>query len=252
MLFRSAATPGIEDLTLTTNGSLLERQAEPLARAGLRRITVSLDSLDDEVFARLNDVGVPVATILAGIDAAERAGLAPIKVNMVVRRGVNEASILPMARHFRERGAILRFIEYMDVGHTNRWQLDEVVPAAEIVERIGRELPLEPVPPRYPGEVASRFRYRDGSGEIGVIASVTGPFFGDCTRLRLTADGRLYTCLFGIDGHDLRAPLRSGTDDATLRDLVRTIWSARDDRYSELRSGGEAPADRVEMSRIGG
>ena len=247
-----AGLEGIDDLTLTTNGSLLERHAAPLAAAGLRRITVSLDSLDDAVFARLNDVAVPVATVLAGIAAAERAGLAPIKVNMVVRRGVNEESILPMARHFRERGHILRFIEYMDVGTTNGWRLDEVVPMEEIVARIDAELPLEPVPAAYLGEVAGRFRYRDGSGEIGVIASVTRPFCGDCTRLRLTAEGELYTCLFGGAGHDLRGPLRAGEDDAALRARVRAIWAAREDRYSELRAAGVATGPRVEMSQIGG
>lgn len=247
-----ATIAGIEDLTLTTNGSLLERHAAALAAAGLRRITVSLDSLDDAVFARLNDVAVPVATVLAGIAAAERAGLAPIKVNMVVRRGVNEESILPMARHFRERGHILRFIEYMDVGTTNGWRLDEVVPMEEIVARIDAELPLEPVPAAYLGEVAGRFRYRDGSGEIGVIASVTRPFCGDCTRLRLTAEGELYTCLFGGTGHDLRGPVRAGEDDAALRARVRAIWTAREDRYSELRAAGVATGPRVEMSQIGG
>jgi cyclic pyranopterin phosphate synthase len=247
-----AAVPGIRDLALTTNGSLLARQAEALAAAGLRRITVSLDSLDDAVFARLNDVDVPVATILAGIDAAARVGLAPIKVNMVVRRGVNEDSILPMARLFRERGHILRFIEYMDVGHTNGWRLDEVVPFREILARVDAELPLEALPPRYPGEVADRYRYRDGSGEVGIIASVTQPFCGSCTRLRLTAEGQLFTCLFGVRGHDARSLLRSGADDAMIRERLRAIWSSRADRYSELRSDATAALPRVEMSRIGG
>ncbi len=247
-----AAIPGLTDLALTTNGSLLERQAAGLAAAGLRRVTVSLDSLDDAVFARLNDVAVPVATVLAGIDAAIAAGMAPVKVNMVVRRGVNEESIVPMARYFRERGQVVRYIEYMDVGTTNGWRMDDVVPMAEILARIDAVFPLAPVPPAYPGEVAGRYRYRDGSGEIGVIASVTRPFCGDCTRLRLTAEGELYTCLFGGRGHDLRAPLRAGADDAALAARVREIWAARDDRYSELRAAGGTGLPKVEMSHIGG
>jgi cyclic pyranopterin phosphate synthase len=247
-----AAIPGVDDLTLTTNGSLLAGKAQALADSGLGRITVSLDSLDDAVFGRLNDVDFPVARVLEGIDAAARAGLAPIKVNMVVRRGVNEDSILPMARHFRSAGHILRFIEYMDVGHTNGWRLDDVVPMAEIVARIDAEMPLEPVAPTYPGEVADRFRYRDGSGEVGVIASVTQPFCGDCTRARLTAEGMLFTCLFGVRGHDLRAPLRSGEDDPALSARIRGVWSSRDDRYSELRTAATEAMERVEMSRIGG
>ena len=247
-----AATPGVRDLTLTTNGSLLAGKARALADAGLRRITVSLDSLDDAVFGRLNDVGFPVATVLDGITAAEQAGLSPIKINMVVRRGVNEDSILPMARYFRERAHVLRFIEYMDVGHSNGWRLEEVVPAAEIVARIDGEMPLEPVPPAYPGEVADRWRYRDGTGEVGIIASVTRPFCGDCTRARLTAEGELYTCLFGVSGHDLRGPLRAGASDAELRRLVCGVWLVRDDRYSELRSLATVELPKVEMSHIGG
>ena len=247
-----AAVPGITDLTLTTNGSLLERKAAALAAAGLRRITVSLDSLDDATFARLNDVDFPVERVLAGIRAAAVAGLAPIKVNMVVRRGVNEDSILPMARFFREQGHILRFIEYMDVGHSNGWRLDEVVPMREILDVIDAEMPLEGVPPLYPGEVADRFRYRDGSGEVGIIASVTEPFCGTCTRARLTAEGQLFTCLFGVRGHDLRALLRSDADDATVSERVRAIWSVRADRYSELRSEATTPLPKVEMSHIGG
>jgi cyclic pyranopterin phosphate synthase len=252
---------GVEDLTLTTNGALLARQADALAEAGLDRVSVSLDSLDDEVFGRLNDVGFPVAVVLAGIRAAEAAGLAPIKVNMVVRRGVNEQSVLPMARHFRERGQILRFIEYMDVGHTNGWRMEDVVPAEELLAVIDAELPLVELPPRYPGGVASRWAYRDGSGEVGVIASVTRPFCGDCTRARLSADGQLYTCLFATAGHDLRGPLRAGAADEELRDELRRLWRGRDDRYSELRSlatverGRSLPMvdqTRVEMSRIGG
>jgi cyclic pyranopterin phosphate synthase len=247
-----APLPGLRDLTLTTNGSLLAGKAAALRDAGLRRVTVSLDSLDDAVFARMNDVGFPVAAVLEGIDAAARAGLAPIKINMVVRRGVNEESVLPMARHFRERGHILRFIEYMDVGHSNGWRLDEVVPADELLARIDTEMPLVAVPPNYPGEVASRWRYRDGAGEVGVIASVSQPFCGDCTRARITAEGLLYTCLFGIRGHDLRASLRGGSDDDAIRSQIRRIWTVRTDRYSELRSDATRSLPRVEMSHIGG
>jgi cyclic pyranopterin phosphate synthase len=247
-----AALPGPIDLTLTTNGSLLADKAQALADAGLRRITVSLDSLDDEVFARLNDADFPVARVLDGIDAAERAGLSPIKVNMVVRRGINEESVLPMARYFRERGHILRFIEYMDVGHTNGWRMDDVVPAAEIVARIDAEMPLDPLDPLYSGEVADRWRYRDGSGEVGVIASVSQPFCGTCTRARLTAEGRLFTCLFGVRGHDLRAPLRSGVGDDELAAKIRAVWRVRTDRYSELRSLATVDLPKVEMSHIGG
>jgi GTP 3',8-cyclase len=240
------------DLTLTTNGSLLPQKAQALADAGLRRITVSLDSLDDEVFRAMNDVDFPVQRVLAGIEAAAAAGLAPVKVNMVVRRGLNEDSVLPMARHFRESGHILRFVEYMDVGHSNGWRLDDVVPAAELVAAIDAELPLEPVEPAYRGEVARRWRYRDGGGEIGLIASVTQPFCGDCTRARVSADGKLYTCLFAVRGHDLRAPLRSGASDAELSDAVAAIWRVRDDRYSELRTAATADLPKVEMSYIGG
>ena len=247
-----AGLDGLADLTLTTNGSLLARKATGLAAAGLDRVTVSLDALDDAVFARLNDVDFPVAQVLEGIDAAERAGLQPIKVNMVVRRGLNEDSVLPMARFARERRYTLRFIEYMDVGHTNGWVLDEVVPSAEVVAAIGAELPLEPLEPLYPGEVASRWRYRDGRGEIGVISSVTQPFCGTCTRARLTAEGVLYTCLFATRGVDLRAPLREGADDDSLRALLSSVWSARADRYSELRSEETRALPKVEMSRIGG
>jgi cyclic pyranopterin phosphate synthase len=226
----------------------------------LTRISVSLDSLDEQTFARMNDVGFPVNTVLEAIDAASEAGLRPVKVNMVVRRGLNEADVVPMARYFRERGHIMRFIEYMDVGHTNGWRMDDVVPAAEILARIDAEMPLVALAPQYPGEVADRWAYRDGEGELGVIASVTQPFCADCSRARLTADGQLYTCLFASVGHDLRGPLRSGASDADLNDLIATVWRARKDRYSELRteatrSGRELPIvdpDRVEMSRIGG
>ena len=240
------------DLTLTTNGSLLPHKAQALADAGLGRITVSLDSLDDEVFRAMNDVDFPVERVLAGIEAAAAAGLTPVKVNMVVRRGLNEDSVLPMARYFRESGHILRFVEYMDVGHTNGWRLDDVVPAAELVAAIGAELPLEPVEPAYRGEVARRWRYRDGGGEIGLIASVTQPFCGDCTRARVSADGKLYTCLFALRGHDLRAVLRSGASDDELSRAIGDVWRVREDRYSELRTAETADIPKVEMSYIGG
>jgi cyclic pyranopterin phosphate synthase len=239
------------DLTLTTNGAVLAQKADALAEAGLGRITVSLDSLDDDVFRAMNDVDFPVARVLEGIDAAAAAGL-PVKVNAVVKRGLNEDSVLAMARHFRGSGHVLRFIEYMDVGHTNGWRLDDVVPAAEIVATIDSELPLEPLPPRYPGEVAERFRYRDGAGEIGVIASVTRPFCGACTRARLSADGSLYTCLFATTGHDLRALVRAGGDDAEIAAAIGGIWRVRGDRYSEIRSAATRDLPKVEMSYIGG
>ena len=240
------------DLTLTTNGALLAGKAARLKEAGLNRITVSLDSLDDDVFRAMNDVDFPVARVLAGVDAALAAGLDPVKVNVVVKRGLNEDGILPMARHFRGTGVVLRFIEYMDVGHTNGWRLDDVVPAAEIVAQIDAELPLEPVEPAYRGEVATRWRYRDGSGEIGVISSVTQPFCGDCTRARLSADGKVYTCLFAVKGHDLRALLRGGASDDELAAALSAVWRARGDRYSELRSAATPDPERVEMSYIGG
>ena len=247
-----AAIEGVRDLTLTTNGTALRRLAGPLAAAGLRRITVSLDSLDDEVFRRMNGIDWPVGRVIDGIAAARAAGLDPIKVNTVVRRGVNEDSILPLARWAREEGLVVRFIEFMDVGHTNGWRLDEVVPQAEILARIDAELPLEPVPPAYPGEVADRFRYRDGSGEVGVIASVTQPFCGACTRARLSAEGELFTCLFAARGTGLKEPLRAGATDEELVARIRAAWTARDDRYSELRTAGTAELPRVEMFAIGG
>jgi cyclic pyranopterin phosphate synthase len=239
------------ELTLTTNGALLAAKANVLADAGLDRITVSLDSLDDEIFTALNDVDFPVARVLAGIAAAAAAGL-PVKVNCVVKRGVNDGEIVALARHFHGTPHTLRFIEYMDVGHTNGWRLDDVVPAAEIVAAIGAELPVEPLEPAYRGEVARRYRYVDGGGEIGVIASVTQPFCGDCTRARLSAEGRLFTCLFAVRGHDLRALVRGGASDEELEDAVRGVWSRRGDRYSELRSAATEPLDKVEMSYIGG
>jgi GTP 3',8-cyclase len=246
-----AGIPGL-DLTLTTNGSLLPLKAQALRNAGLRRVTVSLDSLDDDVFRAMNDVDFPVERVLEGIDAAASAGLEPIKVNMVVKRSANDDSIVDMARHFHGTGHILRFIEFMDVGATNGWRLDEVVPAAEIVQRVDAELPLEQLAPNYPGEVARRWRYRDGGGEIGVIASVTQPFCGDCTRARLSADGQLYTCLFSVHGHDLRSIVRGGASDSELSEAIGRIWLRRADRYSELRSEATSELPKVEMSYIGG
>ena len=240
------------DLTLTTNGSALRALAGPLAEAGLQRVTVSLDSLDDEVFGRMNGVDFPVARVLDGIAAARSAGLAPIKVNTVIRRGMNEGSILPLARWARDEGLILRFIEYMDVGHTNGWRLDDVVPAKEILETLDAELPLEPLEAGYRGEVAGRYRYRDGSGEAGVIASVTRPFCGDCTRARLSADGSLYTCLFAVAGMDLKGPMRAGASDDELAGLIGDLWTVRTDRYSELRSAATADLPKVEMHSLGG
>jgi cyclic pyranopterin phosphate synthase len=251
-LVAKLAVLGAGDLTLTTNGALLAAQAPALADAGLTRVTVSLDSLDDATFREMNDVDFPVERVLAGIEAAAAAGLGPVKVNVVVKRSVNEDGIVDLARHFRGSGHVLRFIEYMDVGHTNGWRLDDVVPAAEIVRRIGDEFPLEPVDPAYRGEVAQRYRYADGAGEVGVIASVTQPFCGDCTRARLSADGKLYTCLFAVRGHDLRALLRGGASDEELSAALTGIWGARDDRYSELRSAETAELAKVEMSYIGG
>ncbi|HEX6204004.1 MAG TPA: GTP 3',8-cyclase MoaA [Thermoanaerobaculia bacterium] len=246
-----AELPGVE-VALTSNGALLAERAAALAAAGLTRVTVSLDSLDDEVFRKMNDVDFPVSRVLAGIEAAAAAGLGPVKVNAVVHRGVNDHTVIDLARHFHGTGHTVRFIEYMDVGTTNGWRLDDVVPGAEIVERIGAELPLEPVPPAYPGEVASRWRYTDGGGEIGVITSVTRPFCGDCTRARLTADGTLYTCLFATAGTDLKTPLRAGATDDDLLALLTATWTARTDRYSELRSADTPGLPRPEMSYLGG
>jgi len=251
-LVEKLAKIGDLDLTLTTNGSLLAHKARALADAGLRRVTVSLDSLDDATFRAMNDVDFPVAKVLAGIDAARAAGLAPIKINMVTKRGVNESSIVPMARYFKGTGMTLRFIEFMDVGSTNGWRLDEVVPAREIVAMIDREMPIEPVQAGYRGEVAARYRYRDGAGEIGVISSVTQPFCADCTRARLSADGSLYTCLFATQGHDLRALLRGGATDDEITNAIAAVWTERTDRYSDLRSEETAGLQKIEMSFIGG
>jgi len=241
---------GVEDLTLTTNASLLVRKARALAAAGLDRVTVSLDALDDPTFQRMNDVGFPVAAVLEGIEAAAESGLGPIKINAVVQRGVNDHAVIDMARHFRGTGHIVRFIEYMDVGTTNGWRLDDVVPAEEMVSSIHEVFPLEPVPPNYPGEVANRFRYLDGRGEVGVIASVTQPFCGSCTRARLSAEGTLYTCLFAGSGTNLRDAMRAGED---VGPIIDRVWSAREDRYSEVRSSQTVSiGSRVEMSYIGG
>jgi len=257
-MLRAIPTPSSRplDLTLTTNGSLLARKARALKDAGLDRVTVSLDALDDAVFRRMNDVDFSVADVLAGIDAALAAGLGPVKVNMVVKRGSNEDQILPMARHFKDSPVILRFIEYMDVGASNGWNMAEVLPSNEVARLIGAELPLAPAAANYAGETAARWRYLDGGGEIGLISSVTGAFCGDCSRMRLSTEGKLYTCLFATRGHDLRALLRAGMDDLAIGGAIAQLWRGRSDRYSETR--GIEPADstgaakRVEMSYIGG
>jgi cyclic pyranopterin phosphate synthase len=240
------------DLTLTTNGAALRALARPLAEAGLRRVTVSLDSLDDAVFGAMNGVDFPVARVLDGVDAAIDAGLTPVKVNMVVRRGVNESSIVPMAQWARETGVTLRFIEYMDVGHSNGWRLDEVVPAQELIDSVGAVWPAEPADASYRGEVAGRWRYLDGMGEFGIISSVTRPFCRDCTRARLSADGKLYTCLFAVAGRDVRAVLRDGSSHEELVAFLSEAWRARDDRYSELRSRSTSDLPKVEMFAMGG
>ena len=244
------------DITLTTNGSLLERKAASLKAAGLQRVTVSLDGLDDAIFRAMNDVDFPVAEVLNGIEAAQAAGLGPVKVNMVVKRGTNDQQILPMARHFKGSGIVLRFIEYMDVGATNGWRMDEVLPSAEVVQRIHAELPLVQLDPSAPGETAERWGYADGAGEIGVISSVTQAFCGDCNRARLSTEGQLYLCLFATHGHDLRHLIRGTASDEELASAIGAIWQGRDDRYSQLRAS--MPPDvstgtrRIEMSYIGG
>ena len=252
-----AKIDSIEDIALTTNGSLLTKKARALRNAGLHRLTVSVDSLDDAIFSAMNDAAFPVARVLEGIDAALAAGFSPIKINTVVRRGVNDDGILEMARRFRSPQFILRLIEYMDVGNTNKWRATEVVPAAEIIEKISAAMPLEPLPPNYLGEVAKRFRHRESQenlgGEIGVISSVTQPFCGACSRARLSSDGQLYTCLFASRGFDLRRLLRDGSSDAQIFAAIAKIWMSRTDRYSELRSVAQRVSERkVEMSRIGG
>ena len=250
-----ASIPGLE-LTLTTNGSLLAKKARSLRDAGLQRVTVSLDALDDPTFRKMNDVDFPVAQVLDGIAAAEAAGLAPLKINMVVKRGINDHAILPMARHFRATssgaGHIVRFIEYMDVGSSNGWKLDQVMPSSEVVKLIGSELPLTAVEPNYPGEVAERWRYQNGGGEIGVISSVTQAFCAGCTRVRLSTDGSLYTCLFAERGHDLRGLLRAGHSDAEISAAVGALWRVRADNYSEQRSAETVALKKIEMSYIGG
>lgn len=250
LIAKIAGIPGVDDLTLTTNASLLGRKAQALADAGLDRVTVSLDAMDDETFQKMNDVGFPVVTVLEAIEVAAAAGLGPIKVNSVVQRGVNEHAVLDMAEYFRGSGHIVRFIEYMDVGATNGWRLDDVVPAEEMIETIDGRFPLKAVPPNYPGEVANRFRYVDGQGEVGVIASVTKPFCGSCTRARVSAEGMLYTCLFASMGTSLRDAIRSGEH---LGDLLAKVWGAREDRYSEIRSSmTDRLSTPIEMSYIGG
>jgi cyclic pyranopterin phosphate synthase len=244
---------GVEDLTLTTNGYLLARQAAALKAAGLQRITVSLDSLDEEVFKRMNGLGLSVAPVLKGIEAAAKVGLHPIKINAVVQKGVNDHTILDLARHFKGTGHVVRFIEYMDVGNLNGWKPDEVVSASEILDIINAELPIEPVDPNYRGEVARRYRYVDGEGEIGIIASVSQPFCADCTRARLSTEGKIYTCLFASVGRDLRGSLRSGATDAELTDIMSGTWARRMDRYSEERFELTGSTRRkIEMYQIGG
>jgi GTP 3',8-cyclase len=250
---RLVALAGVEDLSLTTNGSLLTREkAHALKEAGLNRITISLDALDDVTFMSINDVDFPVRRVLEAIESAAAAGLLPVKINMVIKKGCNDHSILPMARFFHSTGHVLRFIEYMDVGASNGWRFDEVVPAVEVAAMIDAELPIEPMDANYPGEVAHRWQYLDGGGEIGIIASVTQPFCRSCTRVRLSADGSLYTCLFATQGHDLRSLLREGASDDHIEQFIKSIWTRRADRYSELRSTQTVPLSKVEMSYIGG
>ncbi len=252
LIRRLAALPGADDLALTTNGYLLADLAEPLAKAGLRRVTVSLDSLDDAVFRKMNGRGLALERVLEGLDVAERAGLAPIKLNCVVQRGVNDHTLVDLVRRFRGTKHVVRFIEFMDVGTLNRWDLTQVVPAREIRDRIAAEFPLVPLEPNYRGEVAVRYGFADARGEIGIIASVTQPFCGDCTRARLSADGRLVTCLFAADGTDLKEPLRAGASDAELEAIVARVWSGRADRYSEERAEPTRGRAKIQMYQIGG
>ena len=246
-----ARLPGVE-ITLTTNGVLLPRLARRLKDAGLHRVTVSLDALDDALFRRMNDADYPVAKVLEGIEAASSVGLGPIKVNMVVKRGTNDGDIEAMAAHFRHSGHILRFIEFMDVGASNGWKMDEVLPSREVIARIDRQFPLEPIDPNYEGEVAERWRYKDGAGEVGVISSVTQAFCATCTRIRLSTEGKLYTCLFAQHGHDLRTLLREGADDARIDAAIAHVWQQREDRYSEIRTAETGALRKIEMSYIGG
>ena len=243
---------GLKDLTLTTNGALLKELALPLYEAGLSRITVSLDALEEDVFRLMTDSTVSVQTILDGIEKADQIGFNPIKINVVVKRGVNENSVIPIARYFKDRGHIVRFIEFMDVGNTNAWSLEKVVPSQEILEQIDAELPIEPIEANYRGEVARRYRYRDGASEIGIIASITQPFCGDCTRARLSPEGELFTCLFGSKGHDFRSLLRNNNEDELIRQKLASVWASREDRYSDIRTAATKDLIRVEMSHIGG
>ena len=253
-------TPGGKplDITLTTNGSLLARKAQSLKDAGLKRVTVSLDALDDAIFRGMNDVDFPVADVLKGIEVAHQVGLAPVKINMVVKRGTNDSQVLPLARHFRHSGAVLRFIEYMDVGATNGWRMDQVMPSSQVIEHLNKEFPLAAINPNYSGETAERWRYLDGSGEVGVISSVTQAFCGECNRARLSTEGKLFLCLFASQGHDLRALLRGNFADEQIAAAIGPIWQARTDRYSEIRAAlppDASPAGstkRIEMSYIGG
>jgi len=240
------------EITLTTNGSLLAKNAARLKKAGLDRVTVSLDSLDEATFRAMNDADFPVAKVLEGIDAAAAAGLGPLKINMVVKRGVNDGDVLAMAERWRGTGHIMRFIEFMDVGSTNGWRMDDVVPSAEIVRRLSERWPLEPVGANYAGEVAERWRYVDGGGEIGVISSVTQAFCSSCNRMRLSTEGSLYTCLFAQSGHDLKGLLRGGASDEQIRNEIAAVWQGRADRYSEVRTLQTRDLKKVEMSYIGG
>ncbi|MBI4336678.1 MAG: GTP 3',8-cyclase MoaA [Chloroflexi bacterium] len=248
-----AGIPGVEDLALTTNGFLLAQQAQALKEAGLKRVTVSLDSLDNTIFGQMNGRGFTTERVLQGIQKAQEVGLAPIKVNAVVVRGVNDHTVVDLARHFKGTGIVVRFIEYMDAGTRNGWRPEQVVPGQDVIGRISAVMPLEPIAPAYPGEVANRYRYKDGSGEVGIITAVSAPFCGDCTRARLSTEGKLYTCLFAFQGHDLRGPLRAGASDEQLASLIVGTWRARSDRYSELRAmQAAAGARKIEMYQIGG
>ena len=247
-----SATPGVDDLALTTNGSAPLKFIPRLKDAGLKRITVSLDSLDDATFKSMNDVDFPVARVLEWIDACQEAGIVPVKINMVVKRGVNEDSILPMAQHFNRPNTILRFIEFMDVGNSNGWRLDDVISAREIINLINEEMPLETLSPNYTSEVARRWRYKDSGNEIGIVASVSQPFCSNCSRARISADGKLYTCLFGVEGHDLKGLLRNGASDEEIIQAITKVWQARTDRYSQNRSDNTEDPPKVEMSYIGG
>ncbi len=251
LIAKLAVVPGIDDIAMTTNASLLAQKAAGLSSAGLSRVTVSLDAIDDVTFRAMNDAAVPVARVLAGVDAAVEAGL-PVKINAVIKRGLNHEELVPLAARFRHTGHTIRFIEFMDVGSSNGWRMEDVVPAAEMVATIGAVWPLEPVERARPNEVASTWRYVDGAGQIGVISSVTQPFCGACSRLRLSAEGRLYTCLFAADGFDVRTLLRDGMDDDALRGRLANLWARRTDRYSEIRTADTAATRKVEMSHIGG